>query len=174
MNVCCFGRRKFGALIRLLLILGGVAIYQVYTDFRAVNQRLAESLGFDVDAPAYTLEFVSNRIGAAIGGSTGTASSTSSSSSSSSPQQHHPDIDKDLVQKTRDFLEARKQAYKDVGYFVNWHLRGIAYLYQHQDVLMAGEVKLPAKDSASQKGQVFLYNVHLSVEILFQRISLGL
>jgi len=70
------------------------------------------------------------------------------------------------VLETRDFLESRRQAYQNVGLWHNWHLRGIAYLAEHCQMLLAAQVHLPTKDnnnsndSNDTRGQVVIHNVH--------------
>lgn len=71
-----------------------------------------------------------------------------------------------LIHQARDFLTSRKQAYDAIGLGVNWHLRGIAHLAEHRDMILAGELLLPdnqtalAESSSTPRGQVILYNVH--------------
>jgi hypothetical protein len=65
-------------------------------------------------------------------------------------------IDPSLIAKARAFVQERKEVYDDLGLGVNWHLRGIAHLSVHWDMIVAGQVRYPTATT----GQVVLYNVH--------------
>ena len=81
----------------------------------------------------------------------------------SSHSKHATLSDVNLIHQARDFLSSRKKVYQDLGLIKNWHLRGIAYLSEHHDMLLAGQVLLPDPDGVpylSTKGQVVIHNVH--------------
>mmetsp|Transcript_8264 Transcript_8264/g.17640 ORF Transcript_8264/g.17640 Transcript_8264/m.17640 type:complete len:715 (-) Transcript_8264:1376-3520(-) len=64
-----------------------------------------------------------------------TAATTTTTTTPKNPQQQ---ILLPMAQASLRFLQSRKQVYTQAGILQNWHLRGIAYLHEHQRVLLVG------------------------------------
>mmetsp|Transcript_15140 Transcript_15140/g.31211 ORF Transcript_15140/g.31211 Transcript_15140/m.31211 type:complete len:697 (-) Transcript_15140:1269-3359(-) len=82
-----------------------------------------------------------------------------SSSKGKTPSQtaapQHP-----LTNESLTFLESRKQVYENVGIGRNWHLRGIAYLYEHQQILLAGQYLTEQKNGGQTQHYIRIDNVY--------------